>query len=389
MKVANRLSSLFFGATIRLLQIFRKRVTIEIALVECRFFGHVALEPEVVALRMRTAVHAKDRLTLHLLSLPLRGPVQTKELVRLRKRQFLWIPTFVTSRLQAAQLRLGVFPIRIESFGYHELNQLAISAPTLHVKECSWIGRNHQDSEELGGGDEIVTLTLREPEIHQLQDRFRDRNFEEFLDAIQGLESLGVKVVKMGRSVTRPGYREEQFKLFYDYASSGKHSLSAEIQYAKNSLFCVSSLTGYDALCLALRRPVFYLDSARLFYLFLGTELAHFNFPTFRDSKSMRQLHLSELLERGWATFKNPMEFDEAKISVQQSDRNLIRDYMSDMVAICRGVRSPTAFHQGLQDRFAEIVLKYDLGAVAARHGEPRARLSLLFLDRFGEAFIK
>ena len=308
MKIAKLLSGLFFEIVIKVLQIFHKRVSIEIALIECRFFGHVALEPEIVALRRQKAAQTKGQLTLHLLSLPIRGPKQTKELVNSRRCEFFWVPTFVTSRLEAAQVRLGLFPIRIESFGYHKLNDLASSKPTLKVQMGSCTGKRNQVSDNPGVADEIVTLTLREPEIHQLEDQFRDRNFAEFSDAIHGLQSLGVKVVKMGRSTIRPEYEESHSNLFFDYASCGEHSLPVEIQFAEKSLFCVTSLTGYDALCLALRKPVFYLDSARLFYLFLGTELAHFNFPIFRDSKSLKKLHLSELLERGWATFKNPVE---------------------------------------------------------------------------------
>lgn len=387
--VLGKVEARLFDALVKLLYKSRSRVHFNIALIECRFFGHAALEPEVVAIMMNHTHNNRRPREIFLLSLPLRTPKNTRKLLAMRKRRFYWVPTIVVTRIEKSQMRQGVNAVTIKSFGYHGLNDLVTTPQSLPARK---VVRSRIRSVNHPHGrveDPFVTLSLREPIIHQLNDPFRDRKLDDFVASITQLADFGVNVVRMGRD-GKSGHRLlDQQTNFYDYASSKIHRLGLEIEYARRSLFCLSSLTGFDALCLALRRPVFYPDSARIWYLFLGTELAYFTLPTFLDSSSRTPLCMSELLERGWVSFKNPEEFSRASIHVEFSQPNEVADYVVSMAKEMLGLITRTDAQIALQESFFELLMKSDSKRVLARHGVPRAKLNISYLEKLGTSFVR
>ena len=377
-----------FDALVKLLDKWSLRVHFNIALIECRFFGHAALEPEVVAIMKNSAQHSEKPREIFLLSLPLRTPKNTRKLIGMRKRCFNWVPTFVVTRLAMSQVRQGIEPVSIKSYGYHGLNRLTTVPQSLSVQTTTLARILHATHPVGQIKQPFVTLSLREPKVHNLHDPFRDRKQEDFVDSVTSLADLGVNVVRMGRDSTEKLPLLEAQSNFYDYASARTHRLSLELEFARKSLFCFSSLTGFDALCLALRQPVFYPDVARIWYLFLGTELTYFSLPTFLDSRSRTPLCLTELLERGWVGFKNPEEFEAAHIQVQFAKPDEVADYVCSMAKEMLGLISRTDAHQAVQDRFFELLMRNEPRTILERHGTPRANLNIAYLEKMGSKFV-
>lgn len=387
--MVSKIEAFLFDALVKLLHKWRLRVHFNVALIECRFFGHAALEPEVVAImKNRTQGSSKPR-EVYLLSLPLRTPRNTRKLVSMRKRCFYWLPTFVVTRIANSQVRQGLDPVTIKSFGYHGLNCLTRVPQSLSARKTVF-SRIEQTLCPIGEiKDPLVTLSLREPTIHQLNDPLRDRKLVEFVDSVTRLADIGVNVMRMGRDSRERVPLLEKQNNFHDYASSKFHRLSLELEYANKSLFCLSSLTGFDALCLALRRPVFYPNSARIWYLFLGTELTYFSLPIFLDSSSHTPLCLTELIERGWIRFKNPEDFTDASIYVQFAEPNEVADYVVSMAREMLGLVTRTDAHLAVQERFYELLMRNDSSTVLERHGIPKANLNIAFLEKMGSDFVR
>lgn len=385
-KYLRKIVSPVFDLLVYLLNGLSNRVRLNIALIECRFFGHVALEPEVIKFAQDRTLHSRRPRQVFLLSLPVRAPRNSREIVAKRRREFHWLPTSIVSQLTESQRRLGLEPVSIKSFGYHQLNELKHSSPSLRNREskCRSMRKTQKVKRHLS--DPFVTLTMREPSIHQLSDPLRDRSLVDFGDSIGRLRHLGIQVVRMGRGATQA---IDPHLSFYDYASGEDQSLETEIEIASRSLFCLSSLTGFDALSLALRKPVFYPDAARLWYLFLGTELAYFSFPKFLDAKTRSSLCLTDLLDRGWVNFKNPEDFENAGLIVQFASPGEVANYVESMAKEALGIISRTERHNALQEDFRHILLDHAGPAVAERHGQPMARLNLDYLDTIGKSFIR
>jgi putative glycosyltransferase (TIGR04372 family) len=92
-----------------------------------------------------------------------------------------------------------------------------------------------------------------------------------------------------------------------DYANSPNRSAFLDVFIAATCSFAVSTQTGPDAVCLAFRRPVCYIDITRFSQFFFGTKLAWWN-PT-ELWQGDRRLTLQDILRGPIFWIKDPNDF--------------------------------------------------------------------------------
>lgn len=381
-----QLTILAVWAILGVLSLVGKWLRIRIVLVDYSFFGHVVLEPEIIAKLKSQPRRRKFPKEVVLLSLPVRAPKGTREIVRLRKKSFNWIPTFLVSRIDRFQVLFGREFVKISSLGYHSLNHLTSTRPTLVARQSglpvTFCGQ------KLDGKMRLVLLTLREIRTHNLPDLWRDRLVTDFKPAIDSLNAWGATVVNVGRHANHVDLLADS-GLFVNYTECSEKSLDIEMNLVSHATFCISSLTGFDALCLAMRTPVLYPDAVRPWYTFFGTELSTITFPRYVDLRTTRPLTLSELFARGWLEFKTTEDFLGAEITVALSTPEELGMYALEMASYCEGTLHISDENRYLQHKWAGMMEELGGTAILSRHGRVLARLSTAFLEAHGTDFIK
>jgi putative glycosyltransferase (TIGR04372 family) len=213
-----------------------------------------------------------------------------------------------------------------------------------------------------------VILTVRE--VAQGED-LRNRDIKEFEASILRLIETGHNVIRLTSHTNNPLQFESPHLLDWQVTKFGKQG--DELALVSGASFVISTTTGIDCLALALRRPVLYVDVARLFYVFLGTELTTFQMPQMTDWESGEPINLQQLLERGVGFSKNPQSFVDARVKIVNSSpeqlAQVIREYATNL-----SLGHPPD-DDALQVRWRELVLHHLRDEVTSRHGAIRARM--------------
>lgn len=141
-----------------------------------------------------------------------------------------------------------------------------------------------------------------------------------FEQAALWLVEHGYQVVRMGAGSETPlSTRHPQI---VDYANSQHRSEFLDIYIAATCSFAVSTQTGPDAVCLAFRRPVCYIDVSRLSQFFFGTKFVWWNPAELWLGGS--RLTLRDVLTGPIGKIKDPNDFVKYGVTQFRSDSSMI-----------------------------------------------------------------
>ena len=204
------------------------------------------------------------------------------------------------------------------------------------------------------------------------------------------IEPLAEHLARRGYQVVRMGAgREKPMTLscrdVFDYAKSEHRSELLDVYLAAKCAFAVSTQTGPDAVCLAFRRPVCYVDVPVFSQFFLGTELATWN-PCMLQ-KDGHVFSLAEIATSDLAWIKNTQDFIDRGISPRRSSPSEIVAMVDAFVAttVAAAPAAPTT-----EQRIASAneVIASGLGDRGRMiFGEVRARLNPRFVEANPEFF--
>jgi putative glycosyltransferase (TIGR04372 family) len=147
---------------------------------------------------------------------------------------------------------------------------------------------------------------------------FLNFDISSFKETAHALADLGYQIVRMGAgteipfAVDAPG--------IFDYAKSEHRSEFLDVYIAGTCTFAISTQTGPDAVCLAFRRPVYYVDVTRFSQFFFGTQIAFWN-PAQIYLKGSR-LSLKQILDSPIFWLKDPDDFLRHGVEVVRSTPN-------------------------------------------------------------------
>lgn len=250
-----------------------------------------------------------------------------KHLWDLRREQLPTVPSWLVSSMVFWQRHISFPGLQLKSADYHRLNSLTRSPSTLpqtpeHTSRRAEILSMLRDPER-----PYVVISARESaQGHDL----RNRDINEFEPAIHVLIHAGYNVVRVTARTRNPLQLRSRHVLDFQVEVSGQPG--DELALVSGSSFVISTTTGIDCLALAYRRPVLYVDTARLFYVFLGTELATFQMPLMLDSRTGETLKLQQLVERKLCMTKHSDALSENGVLIANSKpdelANVVREYL-------------------------------------------------------------
>ena len=382
---------MLFPATL-ILFLLKRRLVVELVLPNVTLFGHLALEPEKILSRINSE-RAQDR------SKPKRVLIwsfdkprlQTnKTLVKIWRQELFVLPSAVVDALHRSSKWIPNFEISILQFDKLHENDHVLDSCSSHLKFSKAqedLGQRYLRRVGVMPGMPYVCLIVREAAWAppttgpSSSGTLRSRSFEDFVLAAEALIKLGVAVIKLGA----PGTFKTSGTQIIDYANSDDKSEFLDVYLPAHATAAVSTMSGPDAVALAGRVPVLYVDIAQYSLCFAGTRLVTWVPARLISQKSGRAMTLSEVFESGAGRFLGSAAFEQAEISIELSSPDQIRDYCLDFY---KGLSEPPSDDKQMQSLYRAKFLTLLSKKSVAKLAPFNSSLSPAYLDKYGEAFL-
>ena len=270
------------------LRILRPVVKVELCIVAYHRFGHLALEPEIYLgeLEIRAAQRDDRRfpITVQWWSLGPKKLQANRYLATKWKQVIRVLPSWWIDALHSVGTKMSVLRLAEPHMSIRgSLNSLDRTDAQLKLTDIE-IAEGMSQLRAIGIDPDkpYACLVVRDGGYYaslgeKESDGYSFLNFDisTFEQAALSLVQRGYQVVRMGAgSAATFGAGHPSVT---DYANSNLRSEFLDIYIAATCSFAVSTQTGPDAVCLAFRRPVCYIDVTRYSQFFFGTKLAWWN----------------------------------------------------------------------------------------------------------------
>jgi len=350
-----------------LVRVLLRRRSIRITLMDPRYLGHLSLEPEVFWNDLRCAVEHGSR-DIWLCSLGKRSEAINPSLWDLRSQQLPTVPSYLVSALVELQKLVRTSAISLERASIHRLNALAHRPTSLPTTEPMRDRRKEILSRLPIPNRPYAIFTVRE--VTASPD-LRNREIREFVPAMAALIDRGYNVIRL-TSRTEDLIQQPQLGVL-DWQVLVDGQPGDELALVSGASFVVSTTTGIDCLALAYRIPVLYIDTARLYFVFLGTEFATFQMPRLIDNETGMVLSFTEILKRGLGLARHSDSFTAGNTRVLNSTPFEIEQYVLEYVNL--GLASHRIHSDESQNLWRESLLEFHRAEIAARHGAIEAQM--------------
>jgi putative glycosyltransferase (TIGR04372 family) len=300
------------------LRILRPVLKVELCIVAFHRFGHLALEPEIYLgeLEIRAAQRDGRRfpITVQWWSL---GPkkLQANRYLATKWKQVIrvlpswWIDALHSVGTKISMLRLVEPHMSIRG----SLNSLDRTDAQLELTDNEIAeGMSQLRAIGIDPNKPYACLVVRDGGYYaslgeKESDGYSFLNFDisTFEQAALSLVQRGYQVVRMGAGSAATFGAGHSTVI--DYANSNLRSEFLDIYIAATCSFAISTQTGPDAVCLAFRRPVCYIDVTRFSQFFFGTKLAWWNPAELWQGDS--RLTLRDILRGPIFWIKDPNDF--------------------------------------------------------------------------------
>ena len=392
---------------ISILRLLPKLVTVRTFIGNHKLFGHLCLEPEKYLaakssgmelyeigfvgekvpnnIRPISFTQPKSKWTLDLWSFGKPSSRSNRALTRMWKRELFVVPSFIVDILLRANSRFNSRPIIDYRFSTLLSSDRYLDHSDAHLRLTA---KENQDAQTtlrrmgLQEGQQFACFVVREGD--EAESLSRNHSVHDFEAAALALAETGVAVVRMGATNCTP--MKLKHDLVFDYANTGNRSELADIYLMANCLFVVSTMSGPDALALAFRRPVLYVDVAHYGLVFSGTSLTTWVPARLKDMTTSNNLSLTESFARGVGWYWKDSQFTDAGIGIDKSSPDEISAYVLEMFESNQAT-SKTSSHEieeNYQTQMADSM--GDLGRLW--HGPVRSRLAPKFLEGNSEWFL-
>ena len=382
---------LLFPATL-ILFLLKRRLVVELVLPNVTLFGHLALEPEKILSKINSE-RAQDR------SKPKRILIWSfdkprlqanKTLVKMWRKELFVLPSAVVDALHRSSKWIPNFEISILQFDKLHENDHVLDSCSSHLKFSKAqedLGQRYLRRVGVMPGMPYVCLIVREAAWAppttgpSSSGTLRSRSFEDFVLAAEALIKLGVAVIKLGA----PGTFKTSGTQIIDYANSSDKSEFLDVYLPAHATAAVSTMSGPDAVALAGRVPVLYVDIAQYSLCFAGTRLVTWVPARLISQKSGSAMTLSEVFESGAGRFLGSAAFEQAEISIELSSPDQIRDYCLDFY---KGLSEPPSDDKQMQSLYRAKFLTLLSKKSVAKLAPFNSSLSPAYLAKYGEAFL-
>jgi putative glycosyltransferase (TIGR04372 family) len=315
------------------LRILRPVVRVELCIVAFHRFGHLALEPEIYLgeLEIRSAQRDGRRfpITVQWWSLGPKKRQANRYLATKWKQVIRVLPSWWIDALHSVGAKISALRLTEPHMSIRgSLNSLDRTNAQLELTDTE-IAEGMSQLRAIGIDPDkpYACLVVRDGGYYaslgeKESDGYSFLNFDisTFEQAALSLVQRGYQVVRMGAGSEKPfGVNHPGI---VDYANSPNRSEFLDVFIAATCNFTVSTQTGPDAVCLAFRRPVCYIDVTRFSQFFLGTKLAWWNPAELWQGG--KRLTLSNILNSEIFWIKDPNDFIKHGLLQVRSDAEKI-----------------------------------------------------------------
>lgn len=203
---------------------------------------------------------------------------------------------------------------------------------------------------------------------------FRDTDIKTYELAALELAKRGYYVIRMGAKVAKPMLQSHHL---IDYASRGIRSDFMDMYLMAHCEFCISSGTGLDAVAVAFRRQVCYVNYVPVEYLqtYNAGSLAIWKHH-YKDGK---RLSVPEIVAAGVGDAMASAEFERAGVTLVDNTPEEIRDAAIEMISLSvKDIHFSEPLNQdGFWRAFPRNISPYNNKPL---HGEIRMRVGSHFL---------
>ena len=323
------------------LKILSPIIRVELCIVAFHRYGHLALEPEIFLgekeIRDRTVKSKRFPIQIQWWSF---GPkrLQANHFLVSKWREVLctfpswWVNALHTAGKAVRFLQLDEPKMSVRG----SCNSLDQTSAHLRMTNAE-IKRGRTALSELGLNPDkpYICLVVRDGghyaslgEKESNGYSFMNFDITKFEQASLSLAQRGYQVVRMGAG-SEMAFGANHLGVI-DYANSPKRSAFLDVFIAATCSFAVSTQTGPDAVCLAFRRPVCYIDVTRFSQFFFGTKLAWWNPAELWHGNS--RLTLRDILRGPVFWIKDPNDFIREGIKQVRSDSESINHLVMSFV---------------------------------------------------------
>ena len=354
-------------------------------------FGHLALEPEVF---LSQSAKSSGIRTVDLWSLGRQNRQSNKYLAAKWSDVIHVCPSWLIGSLQRAGKRFPQLALENPKLSIHGPDN-ALDKSTPHLK---FTDEEHQRGREqlmkLGIDVEkpIMCLIVRDSSHYLSRGEkesagysFLNFDISSFKETAHALAGLGYQVVRMGAGTEKP-FAVDTPGIF-DYAKSEFRSEFLDVYIAGTCTFAISTQTGPDAVCLAFRRPVYYVDVTRFSQFFFGTQIAFWNPAQIHLNGS--RLSLKQILDSPVFWLKDPDDFLRHGVEVVRSTPSELAE-MSVAFAKLAADGFKGSDEWRMQNESAFSILELGMGERGRlTFGLPTAPLNPLFAKRHAGWFLE
>jgi putative glycosyltransferase (TIGR04372 family) len=372
--------------------LLRKHVAVEFVLPNVTLFGHLALEPEKVLSNLATqpprSLGEPKRILIWSFGKPKDRVNRT--LVKMWQRELLVLPSAIVDAMHRTSKWLPNFQMKVMQFDKLHENDHVLDGCNSHLKFTAseiQVGEKYLRDVGIKPGSPFVCLIVREAAWAppttgpSSSGTMRSRSFEDFLLAAEAIADLGVAVIKLGATGT---FQTTGTKII-DYANSKDKCEFLDVYLPANARCVISTMSGPDAVALACRVPVLYVDIAQYSLCFAGTRLVTWVPARLISQKLGRAMTLSEVFESGAGRFLGATAFEQAGVRIEQSSPEQIRKYCLDFYKSLSASKSDDSVLQRLyREKFHSLLSRNSVAELAPFNSS----LSSLFAAKFGDEFL-
>jgi putative glycosyltransferase (TIGR04372 family) len=376
-----------------ILFLIKQWLVVELVLPNVTLFGHLALEPEKILSKInseRSEDRSKPKRIL-IWSFDKPRLQANKTLVKMWRRELFVLPSAVVDALHRSSKWIPNFEINILQFDKLHENDHVLDNCASHLKFSKAqedLGHRYLRRVGVMPGMPYVCLIVREAAWAppttgpSSSGTLRSRSFEDFVLAAEALIKLGVAVIKLGA----PGTFKTSGTQIIDYANSGDKSEFLDVYLPAHATAAVSTMSGPDAVALASRVPVLYIDIAQYSLCFAGTELVTWVPALLHSQKLGRVMSLGEVFESGAGRFLGATPFDEAKINVIKSSPEKICEHVVSFYTNLsdRAPDKTSVLQADYQKKFYTLLSQNSVAPL----GQFKSKLSEVFIADHGDVFL-
>jgi putative glycosyltransferase (TIGR04372 family) len=203
---------------------------------------------------------------------------------------------------------------------------------------------------------------------------FRDSDIDNYLTAAEYLAEEGVKVFRMGKTVSKP--MPSSHPSIIDYASSEQRSDFLDVWLIANCYFCISTNLGLDAVSLVFKRPLLIVNALPLMHIQSYHE-SIFVPKHLHSEDTGLHFGIKEYVETQW---NNTDAYRKARIRVSDLQPSEITAVTKEMNERLKGCWTETTDEYALQQKFWQIMRENKRYTECHDWIHPSARIGQEFL---------